>query len=260
MNIKHSILFLLVIVLFSCNENLTDQGTINNYQEKVGSISGNFKLYNIFNEEIKNKEGIKVELLQSGVPFKNLITDSEGKFLFDSLFQGSYTLVINKEGYECFDTIDFYCNPEINTFDTITLLEHLPSEIELIALNSMFDNLYWDYKVHYNSEKWLVIGAWLYFSKTPDVTWQNYDYRFISGSYTGGNNESNNVYAINKDLSSLRFAENGFVSGEKIYVIMQPIHRLFFEKALNSEINKNTDIERIVHIRRNASNMTSFIL
>ncbi len=116
--------------------------------------------------------------------------------------------------------------------------------------------------MHFKNDQWLLAGKEYYFSRTPDVSFQKFDYRLGSGAYHGGYKESSSPYngyvvdspSVTWSGTGLNLENGGFKPGEKIYVRVYVVHENFYGSAEGRDKN----FEVISHIRKNGSNVYEF--
>ncbi|MBC6998384.1 hypothetical protein [Cytophaga sp. FL35] len=232
------------------------------FEIETGAIVGDVTLFDMSNNKSTEYDGTIIKLFKEDNLVQETSLSVKGTFSLENLEVGSYKMVTEKEGYGTYDTIQFNNTTKIDTLSTIKLLEYPTVEPTIVFFEYGNYSFGETIHLHFKNDEWLLAGKEYYFSRTPDVSFQKFDYRLGSGSYRGGNKVSSspyNGYVVDSPSSiwsgTGKSLENGgFTPGEKIYVRVYVVHEKFYESI--GAIDKNFEV--ISHIRKNGSNVYEF--
>jgi len=240
-------------------ENNTKINISFNINVKINQLVGDIKLININSKEIKDYNDIIIELLSNNLVLSTKTPDLNGEFKFENLEFKDYLMTIKKPNYRCFDTIKIAYNYNLDTLSEIILLEDPP--VNIFIKSFYYDYLSgmnrWEGKMEYYGAGDCMIGTEFFFSKSANVSYQNYNLSDRYGSYTNLNFFNPYYFKEAYSCSLNNYLDNGLKKGDFVYLIAYPTNDEFYELLYNDEFR---NFEIISHRRVNPSNIYSFRL
>ncbi len=175
---------------------------------------------------------------------------------FQEFRKESTCLFLTSPGMEV--TIRFLHTSELDTLSNVYLLEY--PKVKLTINDFYEDNglLVSAYRIDYLQDDWQFYTRELFFSKSPNVSYQNYSAKWIQGGYHGGTSDFPIIVhrSESSTLTTDKVLKGVFSSGDIIYVIGYCSNSTFIslpdENSLNYEV--------VSHRKENASNVFSFKL
>jgi len=164
----------------------------------TGDIIGEVSVYDGYGAELPDKSGVEVQLTRDGFSMEKS-TDSEGRYTFEGVPFGIYSIHLVKDNYvESF--LDFRLSHVGGDAPTITsqTLSEIPDyklDIDSLTYNGSNKlNIYFraiEASKPFESSR---IFVHCFFSQSPDVSYQNYENSFIERAYNGF---GNSIFGIN---------------------------------------------------------------
>jgi hypothetical protein len=247
MKIAFFLTFLMTLILVSgCKEDDDKQPPQNS-----GVISGQLKLSNEFGHDLFNYENMKV-LVQTG---EFGMSTASGAYRIENLSPGDYNLVFEKAGFGTYKRFAIKVTAG-SASTTLNGIDHLGQKS-----TTEIDNLSVVFNVN---DSTFTIGCdvnplpdashprsiRLFFSKTPDVNYQDY-------LFTPGNTWTSTVgTGTISGYERTNFYSNGFAPSDSVYVIAygESIHtNTYTDPATNKKVYPNINIQ-------SPSNVAGFIL
>lgn len=180
-------LFLFIIIfLLDCQK---DEAPI-----LTGVINGKVLIYDGYGAELQNKSGVEVQLANHDY-FIGTSTDSEGKYTFEHVPFGNYSINLIKDNY-VESILDFRISHVGGIAPTTTsqILSEIPDYklvIDSLAYNGS-NKL--KINIHAIEESKLIESSPIYvhffFSQSSDISYQNYEHSFIALTYNGLRNSN----------------------------------------------------------------------
>lgn len=255
MKIKHLkiLLLTLFVIFFSCSEESNPLDT----PIPSGSILGNVKLYDKFENENLSYNDIEIKLIVGESSAITIDVDSEGEFRADNIPFDNLLIKINKPGYGIVDTLSFIHQKNNDTISTIKLAENLPFNYKefRVQYNINENMLFYHYDIDFESSDSYLISELICFGKDPNVSLNNCDFYTSSSSWT---NISfvNSISNASVSLSETRFSDNGLQVGDLVYSVCYPL----IHTPLSLEGLGYPNFEIVSYKIGNPSNISSFIL
>ncbi|MCQ2608923.1 MAG: hypothetical protein MJ197_09605 [Bacteroidales bacterium] len=162
-------------------------------------------------------------------------TDAKGYWDLYKPHGGWYFVEFTKDGYGKNALYAYrYDTTSADTLETMFLAKPSQGAIELDSL-SVKENVLSIYRTLYFTANWssYSLSTWYFFGKTPDVSAENYDYSYNSGSASSAGGKERHTVVL-KPLEKL--LENGFVEGDKVYV------RAYCDNARAVSYQTETDV------------------
>ena len=167
---------------------------------------------------------------------------------------GVLNLLFNKNNFGGCDTLEFTNNDEDIILENITLFEYPPVAINLNEVQ--FDGTYVNitYSIEFNSINRFSCSTEYFLSTNPNVSYNNYQFRFFEGGSTTANSDMH--YTCGLEMTRQYYYNAGFKKGDKVYLVLYPVNADF--ENLYKLINQTLNVK--AHVRKNPSNIVNFIM
>ncbi|GAB3204172.1 hypothetical protein ABID22_002966 [Pontibacter aydingkolensis] len=219
----------------------------------AGDLVGTVTLFDKFEKELPNKEGVIVEVL-IGDNKVSTTTNVKGEFSFRDIAYGKLTVNFKKDNYRGFDSLNYNHQSATDSLNFIKLAELPPAITSLLGPSLHNGQVSIPIITEFNSNEWYLASHWLFFSKSSQVSSTNFKMRNNIGSFGG---KTGNAASFSSLLPLQLFRDKGFVSGDRIYLRAYPGNSMFIQY-------NNTEGGYISHLfptyGNNSSNIVSFIL
>ncbi|RIJ33485.1 hypothetical protein [Pontibacter oryzae] len=219
----------------------------------TGNLVGAVTLFDKFQKELPSKEGVIVEVLMGDNKVSST-TNDKGEFSFNNIAFGKLIINFKKDNYRGFDSLSYNYTSSTDSLKFIKLVELPPASSTLLDPSFKNGQVAIPIITEFNSTEWYLASHWFFFSKSSTVS--SSDFKIIRniGSFGG---ETGNAASFSSLIPLQLFRDNGFVSGDRVYLKLYPGNSMFI--SYNKPEDGYTN-HLFPTYGNNSSNTVSFIL